>query len=40
METMRLAGFPACAIPEALAKLFNPTRLPECDAEKDASRQP
>jgi tetratricopeptide (TPR) repeat protein len=30
IETMRLAGFPACANPEALAKIDNPTRLPEC----------
>ncbi|ANM04702.1 adenylate cyclase family 3 protein [Rhizobium phaseoli] len=33
METMPLAGFPACAKPEALAKLANPVRLPECEVE-------
>jgi hypothetical protein len=32
METMPLAGFPACAKPEALAKLAKPLRLPECEA--------
>ena len=30
IETMRLAGFPACAKPEALAGLNKPVRLPEC----------
>jgi hypothetical protein len=30
IETMRLAGFPPCARPEALAKLAEPLRLPEC----------
>ena len=34
IETMSLAGFPACAKPEALAKLAKPVRLPECEAEK------
>lgn len=34
IETMPLAGFPACAKPEALAKLAKPVRLPECEAEK------
>jgi pentatricopeptide repeat protein len=38
-ETMRLAGFPACAKPEALAKLTNPVRLPECEAAQ-AAQQP
>lgn len=33
IETMPLAGFPACAKPEALAKLAKPVRLPECEAE-------
>ncbi|PAP95466.1 adenylate/guanylate cyclase domain-containing protein [Mesorhizobium wenxiniae] len=31
IETMRLAGFPPCAEPEALAKIAKPVRLPECD---------
>ncbi|WP_292599508.1 hypothetical protein [Mesorhizobium sp.] len=30
IETMRLAGFPACAKPEALAKIEKPLRLQEC----------
>ena len=30
IETMRLAGFPPCAKPEALAGLEKPVRLPEC----------
>lgn len=30
VETMRLAGFPPCAKPEALAKIEKPLRLPEC----------
>ncbi|MDI7865100.1 adenylate/guanylate cyclase domain-containing protein [Rhizobiaceae bacterium n13] len=34
IETMPLAGFPACAKPEALAKLAKPVRLPECEAAK------
>ncbi|WP_064819362.1 adenylate/guanylate cyclase domain-containing protein [Rhizobium phaseoli] len=34
IETMPLAGFPACATPEALAKLAKPVRLPECEAGK------
>ncbi|MCV9966874.1 adenylate/guanylate cyclase domain-containing protein [Pararhizobium sp. BT-229] len=34
IETMRLAGFPACAKPEALAKLAKPLRLPECEQDK------
>ncbi|MER9080813.1 adenylate/guanylate cyclase domain-containing protein [Mesorhizobium sp. M0895] len=32
IETMPLAGFPACAKPEVLAKLAKPVRLPECEA--------
>ncbi|MGI0524099.1 adenylate/guanylate cyclase domain-containing protein [Rhizobium giardinii] len=32
IETMPLAGFPACSKPEALAKLAKPVRLPECEA--------
>jgi hypothetical protein len=32
IETVRLAGFPACAQPEALANLAKPLRLPECEA--------
>ncbi|MBB4276023.1 adenylate/guanylate cyclase domain-containing protein [Rhizobium mongolense] len=34
IETMPLAGFPACAKPEALAKLAKPVRLPECETGK------
>ncbi|NEK34658.1 adenylate/guanylate cyclase domain-containing protein [Rhizobium leguminosarum] len=34
IETMPLAGFPACAKPEALASLAKPVRLPECVAGK------
>lgn len=34
IETMPLAGFPACAKPEALAKLAKPVRLPECEVGK------
>ena len=30
--SVRLAGFPPCAKPEALAKLAKPLRLPECEA--------
>jgi TolB-like protein/DNA-binding winged helix-turn-helix (wHTH) protein len=30
VETMRLAGFPICAKPEALAAMDKPVRLPEC----------
>jgi TolB-like protein/DNA-binding SARP family transcriptional activator len=30
VDTMRLAGFPPCAKPEALAKIEKPLRLPEC----------
>ena len=33
VETMRLAGFPLCAKPEALAKIENPLRLPECQPQ-------
>ena len=41
IETMPLAGFPACAKPEALAKLANPARLPECEAgEVNPIQQP
>jgi tetratricopeptide (TPR) repeat protein len=36
IETMRVAGFPACAAPEALASLDAPRRLPECEAISDA----
>ncbi|MER8575314.1 tetratricopeptide repeat protein [Mesorhizobium sp. M1338] len=31
IETMRKAGFPTCASPEALAKFAKPQRLPECE---------
>lgn len=34
IETMPLAGFPACARPEALANLAKPVRLPQCEAGK------
>ncbi|PZM14418.1 adenylate/guanylate cyclase domain-containing protein [Rhizobium tubonense] len=34
IETMPLAGFPACAKAEALAKIAKPVRLPECEAGK------
>lgn len=37
IETMRLAGFPPCATPEALAKLAKPVRLEECSADQDKS---
>jgi TolB-like protein/class 3 adenylate cyclase/Tfp pilus assembly protein PilF len=37
IETMRLAGFPPCATPEALAKLTKPVRLEECSADQDKS---
>ncbi|QRM27739.1 adenylate/guanylate cyclase domain-containing protein [Microvirga sp. VF16] len=30
IRTMRSTGFPACATPEALARLAQPVRLPEC----------
>jgi hypothetical protein len=30
IETMRKAGFPACAAPSALAAFSDPVRLPEC----------
>ena len=30
VDTLRLAGFPPCAKPEALAKIEKPLRLPEC----------
>ena len=32
-ETMRLAGFPPCAKPGALAKIDKPRRLPECQLQ-------
>jgi TolB-like protein/class 3 adenylate cyclase/cytochrome c-type biogenesis protein CcmH/NrfG len=34
IETMRKAGFPACAKAEELAQFEKPVRLPECDAER------
>jgi TolB-like protein/tetratricopeptide (TPR) repeat protein len=34
VETMRKAGFPACASAQDLAKLAKPIRLPECEAER------
>lgn len=30
IETMRLAGFPACVKSDVLAKIEKPLRLPEC----------
>jgi tetratricopeptide (TPR) repeat protein len=33
IDAMRLAGFPPCARPEALAALAEPVRLPECDSQ-------
>ena len=33
IDTMRLAVFPACAKPEALAKIEKPFRLPECESQ-------
>jgi tetratricopeptide (TPR) repeat protein len=33
IETMRLAGFPACAKPDQLAQIAKPVRLPECTAQ-------
>ncbi len=34
IDTMRLAGFPPCAEPEALAKIEKPLRLPECESQR------
>ncbi len=34
IDTMRLAGFPPCAKPEALAKIEKPSRLPECESQR------
>ena len=34
VETMRKAGFPACLPAAEIAKLANPVRLPECEAER------
>jgi tetratricopeptide (TPR) repeat protein len=34
IDTMRLAGFPPCAKPEALAKIEKPLRLPECESQR------
>ena len=33
IDTMRLAGFPACAQPEEISKLAKPFRLPECEVK-------
>ena len=33
IDTMRLAGFPACAKPDQLAEIAKPVRLPECTAQ-------
>jgi TolB-like protein/Tfp pilus assembly protein PilF len=35
IESMRLAGFPSCARPEALAAIDRPARLPDCTAEDE-----
>lgn len=40
IETMPLAGFPACARPEALANLAKPVRLLECEAKAKPLGQP
>ena len=37
VETMRQAGFPACAPPETLAKLVKPVGLPECTQPRAAN---
>ncbi|ANY83674.1 adenylate cyclase (plasmid) [Microvirga ossetica] len=37
IETMRKAGFPACAPPETLAKLVKPVSLPECTQPRAAN---
>jgi hypothetical protein len=33
IDTMLLAGFPACAQPEEISKLAKPFRLPECEVK-------
>jgi TolB-like protein/DNA-binding SARP family transcriptional activator len=38
IDGMRLAGFPPCAKPEALAKIEQPVRLPECASQASMSR--
>ncbi len=38
VKTMALAGFPTCAKPEALAKIANPVRLPECAGPRGNAR--
>ena len=37
LETLRPAGYPACAAPDVLAQVASPRRLPECVADR-ASR--
>ena len=37
IETMRKAGFPACAPPETLAKIVKPVSLPECPQPRAAN---
>ena len=37
IETMRKAGFPACAPPETIAKLAKPVSLPECPQPRAAN---
>jgi TolB-like protein/class 3 adenylate cyclase len=37
IETMRKAGFPACASGEELAQFAKPVRLPECEGERAKS---
>jgi hypothetical protein len=40
IDTLRPAGYPACAAPEALSKIAAPLRLPECEATADAAMPP
>lgn len=40
IDTLRPAGYPACAAPETLSKIAAPRRLPECEATADAATPP
>ena len=40
VETMAKAGFPACLSDAEIAKLANPVRLPECEAERAKAAVP
>ena len=40
VETMAKAGFPACLSDTEIAKLANPVRLPECEAERAKAAVP